>query len=507
MTTEIAPSPSLQIPASTRRSDLLGYTAWGTGVGVSLREKELIATIVRIRPNETAVLGAATVTDYRTRPAAEWGGELLAFLRKLGVAHIAATVLLPRRDVIVRALPLPGVSDRDLEAAIRLQIDSLHPFADEDVCFSHSRLGTSAFVLVGIARRSVVDGWSALFAEAGIKVASFTFSAGAVYAALRVVTTPPPNFVCAHEVEGGGIELYGESEARPIYSATLPMQYERAVGIARAELRLDPATPSTRLAHLLPKPAVFPAEYDPQSLQFEANILPYATAVAGACPWLGIESNLLPPELRRASSRVRLIPTVTLATLLLVLLVMLGFQQSWADTRYLGVLQHEIRRYEPQARKVEALDKNIASVRARSQSLDEFKRRSRLDIDSLAEITKLIPPPGWVSTLDMDRATIQIGGEADQVESLLKIIDKSPLFERSELTMPISKTATGEVFRIRAQRTVPPLASNAPTPAPAPPAQQSPQQPTQQPTQQQQQPTPQPAAAPAPAKPAAGGAK
>jgi Tfp pilus assembly protein PilN len=275
-----------------------------------------------------------------------------------------------------------------------------------------------------------------------------------------VITQPPPNFIAAHELPNG-IELYGESESRAVYSAMLPMHYERAVSIARSELRIDPATPSVRLSALLPRPSLFPADYDPNSMQFEANVLPYATALAGACPWLGLEANLLPPELRRASSRVRLIPTFTLGGALLVILILLALQDSWADARYLGVLQHQIAKYEPAARKVETIDRTISTLRARSQSLDDFKRRSRLDIDSLAEITRLVPPPGWVSNLDMDRNTVNIGGEADQAEGLLKVIDKSPYFDKSELTMPITKSAGGEQFRIRAQRTVPALAPAA----------------------------------------------
>ncbi len=183
---------------------------------------------MRVRPSEVGVLGAATVTDFRTRPAAEWGTELTAFLRKLSVGHVAATVLLPRRDVIVRAVHMPGVTDRDLESAVRLQIDSLHPFSDEDVTFSFARIGKTPYVLVGIARRPVIDSYSALFAEAGIKVASFTFSAAALYNSLRVITTPPEEFVAAH-AGAAGIEVYGESEGRPLYSAVLPAALDRAV--------------------------------------------------------------------------------------------------------------------------------------------------------------------------------------------------------------------------------------------------------------------------------------
>ncbi|HYP13180.1 MAG TPA: pilus assembly protein PilM, partial [Bryobacteraceae bacterium] len=166
-------------------TDLRRWLAFGTGLGLEVRERELQATIVRVRPNEIGVLGSATVTDFRTRPAAEWGTELGSFLRKIGAGHIAATVLLPRRDVIVRQLQMPGVSDKDLGAAIQFQLDALHPFGDDEIYSSWARIGKTSFVLVGIARRDVVDGYSTTFAEAGIKIAAFTFSAAVLYSALR----------------------------------------------------------------------------------------------------------------------------------------------------------------------------------------------------------------------------------------------------------------------------------------------------------------------------------
>ncbi|MBC7925966.1 MAG: PilN domain-containing protein, partial [Bryobacteraceae bacterium] len=202
-------------------------------------------------------------------------------------------------------------------------------------------------------------------------------------------------------------------------------------------------------------PTLFPADYDPRSLAFEDNIFPYATALAGACPWLGIEANLLPAELRKASSRARLIPTVVFAVGLIVLLVMLAMQQSWADARYLALLQGRVRQFEPSVKKLELLDRNVAAQRARAQSLDDFRRRSRFDIDSLAELTKLIPSPGWITSLDMDRQTVQLSGEADQAAPLLEKFDSSAYFERSEFTMPITRGQGGEMFRIRTQRTVP----------------------------------------------------
>jgi hypothetical protein len=153
---------------------------------------------------------------------------------------------------------------------------------------------------------------------------------------------------------------------------------------------------------------------------------------------------------------------------------MLALSASWADSRYLGVLQHEIRKYEPQARRVETIDKAILRARNRSQSLDDFRRRARLDMDALAEVTRLIPPPGWVTNLDMDRTTLQIAGEVDQAAQLLGTLDKSPLFQNSEFTMPITRSASAEMFRVRTARETPPLnlrpQTVAPSPAPPPAA-------------------------------------
>lgn len=440
------------------------WLAFGTGVGIEVCEQELKVTIVRVRRSETVVIGAATVTDYKNRPAAEWGAELATFLRQVGTAHIAASVLVPRRDVIVRSIPAPGVSDRDLESAVRLQIDSLHPFAEDEVYFSWARIDKTASVLVGIARREIVDQLSSLFAEAGIKVAAFTFSAAAIYSAVRLTGAPPADgFVVLNEGERE-IEVYGESPARPVFSATFPSVGSRALALAKSELRLEPEVEPLAFADLLPKPSVFPASHDPESPEFIRNAMPYATALAGACPWLALDGNLLPAEQRRTSSRVRLIPTFALGTILALLLIALALQSRWADGRYLALLQHEIRRFEPQARKVETLDRSIAETRNRTQSLDEFRRRSKYDMDALAEITKLIRPPGWVGSLDMDRQNIQIAGEADQAAGLLKALDSSPLFEKSEFTMPITRTPSGDAFRIRAVRTITNIAPLPPTP-------------------------------------------
>ena len=59
------------------------------------------------------------------------------------------------------------------------------------------------------------------------------------------------------------IEVYGESPARPIFSATFPAVGARALSLAKSELRLEPEVEPVSFAELLPKPVVFPPNHDP----------------------------------------------------------------------------------------------------------------------------------------------------------------------------------------------------------------------------------------------------
>src|SRR5229473_1866381 len=87
--------------------------AFGTGFGIAIGERNLEAAIVRARPAGAIPIATATIHDFRNRPAAEWGAELLRFVTSSGETRLAATVLLPRNEVVVRTVSLPGVADKD----------------------------------------------------------------------------------------------------------------------------------------------------------------------------------------------------------------------------------------------------------------------------------------------------------------------------------------------------------------------------------------------------------
>jgi len=369
--------------------------------------------------------------------------------------------MLPREDVIVRQLALPGVSDRDVSAALNYQIDSLHPYAEEDAVYGWARLRKTPVILVGITRHAVLDRYCTLFNEAGVKVSAFTFSAAVMYAALRLYTVPRGDGFLAispqrrEDRDGDGeldgeldtYEVYGESPSRPLFSAGLEMPEQRARVLALSELRLSPDTEPVSIEAILPTPLAAPAGED-----LSRTTLLYATALAGACPRLSQPVNLLPETQRAVRSRWLYVPTIALASILLLILGALGMSGAYENRRYLATLEQEKRRIEPRAKQAAALEREIAVMRNRAQTLDNFRARSKDDMDALNELTRTLAPPTWLNGLQLTRTQLSITGETDQSTPLLKALDGTRQFKRSEFTLPLSRLASGESFSIRASR-------------------------------------------------------
>ncbi len=448
-----------EIPIS---QDLRKLLAFGSGVGIEIGATDLEVVAARVRPSRIHVLGRLSIENFATRPAAEWGSEYSRFLKSLGIGYISATVLLPRREVIVRQMALAGVANKDVESAIRFQLDTLHPYGDEDVTWGWSLLGPGA-VMVGIVRRATVERYVEVFSEAGIAASSFTFAAAAVHAAIRLNGADnrgvagngvagnhggngSAGFIALSRSPEGAVEVYGESAARPVFSAEFDLAPQRAVVLALSELRLPPETAPRKLEDVLPKPDVNPVEND-----LSRNALPYATALAGACPRLAPAANVLPPEHRRFSSRAVFIPTIVLAAVLLLVVGATAGYSVWSDRQYLRKLNAEIARWEPPARRAAALDRETDRLRARARLLDQFRKQTQTDLDTLNELTRLVEPPAWTNMIDITRDSVRLGGEAPRVAPLVKILDSSPFFEGTE-TLQGGRTGAGESFQFRTNR-------------------------------------------------------
>jgi general secretion pathway protein L len=181
------------------------------------------------------------------------------------------------------------------------------------------------------------------------------------------------------------------------------------------------------------------------------NAMPYATALAGACPHLAPSANVLPQEYRKSSSRMLYVPTIVLASLLALVAVAMAVYSNYADRQYLKRIRAEMTQLAPRKERASNLDKAYSDARARTQMLDAIRRRTRDDMDALNELTRLLEPPTWTANIELGRDAVRIGGESPQATSLVKILDSSPLFKNTAL-----KVSNGQSFQIETTRRVAP---------------------------------------------------
>jgi hypothetical protein len=294
--------------------------------------------------------------------------------------------------------------------------------------------------LVAVVRRDVVDRYAALFEEAGIRVGGFTCSAVAIYSALRLFGKAPAPELLAVDDSSGALEFYGESPARRLFSASFDAANTRAPSLAASELRIDSATEPVLLTSLLGS-----------ELPVEAG-LPYAAGLTSACPLHSVALNLLPADRRQAGSRLRWVPSVALGSAVLLLAGALAAFPAYENRKYVQSLDAQIASVTPLADRSGAIDKQVSDIRNRIQLLDDLRRHPKADMDVVAELTRILPPPTWVNLMQLSAKQVIVGGETPDAAPLLSVLDTSHLFESSEFQAAPIRVPGGEQFRIKTNR-------------------------------------------------------
>lgn len=505
----------------------------GTGCGIEIRGEDLVVVAAKSRPAGVAVLGLTRLEDFRHRPPQEWGAQYAAFLKAHGLSHLSATVALPRQEVIVRQVLMPPVSRKELAAAVGYQLDALHPFGEDEVYHAFAPLrepgeGRGQLpVAVAIAEKSRVDGYVNLFEAAGIAVAAFTVADGALAAALRVRWDNPPRPFVFAQFRSGSIEVYGEAEERPLWTAQFDlasMSPLKALQATAAELRLDPAEPATlvvcsdsalqsdspadapggetspspaevlaadvppafqlrSVAEMLPAPLQAPAGFD---LRREATA--FAVALDSACPRLGWRANLLPVEHRKSDSRWMYAPTAALVAAVVLLAIAFAVRPLIQDRNYLTALESESARLEQIVHNVEQTESQSGHARRRLLHLRNSRWRAEEDLRVMRELSELVPGDTWLQSIDLNDGGALLVGEARAAAPLLGVLSGATKLTDASFTSSLVKAGAGERFQISLKRRPndPPAQASAAAPAAAVnptvplPAGPTPQPPTQQ---------------------------
>ena len=398
---------------------------------------------------------------------------------------------LARSSVFVKPIDLPRVGT-DLREMVRLNLDGYLPFAAEDAPFDFVPLPAEPdrprreepllHVLVAAAEPRVADAALRIAEEARLRPTSLTV---AVHDLLGLVRPPRDQKIIWVHRAGPSTDILCLVGPTLAFSRTaavsddqaIPEEIRRSVSVVRwracdAVWVSGDVDPSALAGLDMPigephwtvrtraRMSALPAE-DPG-----VNLLALAVALGGgrrARPLDLLPLNLRPRRLTRAQTITAGIAAATLLVGLGALLVP-GFREQ----RYLGRINAEISRVDPEVKAVERVVRELERKRKLVATVSGIEAGAMKPLPVLRELTDLLPTDAWLTTLSFDQKGVELTGQAAAASALIPILENSPRLERVEFASPVTRGREKEQFRIRAAWEVAPAATAPAPPSPTP---------------------------------------
>lgn len=163
--------------------------------------------------------------------------------------------------------------------------------------------------------------------------------------------------------------------------------------------------------------------------------------------------NLLPEERRQREDfsglRLNLALGVVAALLLVVSLFIPLLQMNQAIAR----LEAEVEKAKAAASEVLAMRGELKKRLEEAHFLIEKKEQAPPVIDSLAELTRILPDDTWLQNFELKGHTVHIQGESKMASALVGLIEQSEMFRDTTFRSPVTQNpSTGrERFQISAE--------------------------------------------------------
>jgi general secretion pathway protein L len=157
--------------------------------------------------------------------------------------------------------------------------------------------------------------------------------------------------------------------------------------------------------------------------------------------------NLLPETRRRGKPAVTRILGITLATVAGVLL--LGIVSLPLLNKHLAIrtLESRIDVTSGRAEVAGRLRSEVERMNADVHFLVEKKQSTRLVLEVIAELTRILPDDTWITRLDLGEDEIQIQGQSLAAAALIPLVESSHILDNARFRSPVTKIPRTEEER------------------------------------------------------------
>lgn len=459
----------------------------------------LFETVVGIDPSGKRLVLVARGTGLaRSVPAAvfplraerepsrfeEAEGILREYVARHGLSGCAARLCVPASRVYTARISFPPLRDRDLAAALEIELERLFPVPASRLSFGWRRgrkgeRGNSVPLVVAAAPTDYIERWREAAARSGLSLASAIPSAWAISAALSEVDEAEKDGTAVVLRDAGGeVECTLLAGGEPFFSAVRAPSGEAAAfeGIrAAAEGLLDPPGDSAAGPPVLFAPEGWEAGARSAGADLGIDLRPAAGFEAhaaevltgpgapeggsvcdllGACGAAGRGNGI--DLLARGDRGAGFRNARRIAAGLGVLAVL--FAAAWPGLAAWKT-RVEARRLEGE---LTAMRPKVAQVEKALGDLDEAGRRIAFlqgeaegreePLLVLRDLTDRLPQGTWLTGLRIEFRNVEIDGLSKAANEIFPLLSRDGRFRKVEFASPITRQADNvDRFQIRAE--------------------------------------------------------
>ena len=159
--------------------------------------------------------------------------------------------------------------------------------------------------------------------------------------------------------------------------------------------------------------------------------------------------NLLPEASRSRQRDLPRIFNITLSVVVCLLLILILVIPIWANKTYLSNLEIEVSKIGKVANKVQSMKKQADTQLKELGYLLEKKRSDPVMMETLEELTKLIPNNAWLTNFNYKNKRLKIQGQSPAASLLIEIIETSPLFQNTNFVSPVTQDRRTKLERFQ----------------------------------------------------------
>ncbi len=429
-----------------------------SAIGIEISKTRLVLTSVVRRLRGLRVGRNLVLEDFQELDRAELHRRIHDFIGSNGLSTENVIVGLSRDLVAVKQVQLPLEVEENLDQVVQFQVNKLEPSEDLEVCFDYHVLDRDEkskriTLQIILASRQAVDEVIALLGDLGLQPAVMRLSSIGLHQLLRfhkdgisehpsiivrceeeaieaiLIGGPDKHFSCHQPVDSqeNRMELLGSALDNLLSQTDLDGSKEvREIYLAGrgADEALEPVRERFGSAQLLSDGVKLEFEGAARSsLSVTACSVGLAAASLTRSPFS--KMNLIPPEMRRSTTRLSWAPTVVLAVLLLFLLGLSASREYLQQSQLLAGISAQADELRPRVASVIETREEADQLGELAVEMSTMLSGRQRALSVLKDLTELIPDDTYLQSVRIEMHKVSMTGFSDTASSLMTILQES----------------------------------------------------------------------------------